>query len=312
MTPATKPKVTHTLGFGIFITLLGGSLWGISGSSMQYLTVYVGTSPALVTRLRVLFAGIIYLAYLLLFCRPVLRELFQSPSAILWVALLAFALYSNQLFYAKAVKATNAGTATVLQMLECVFALVFVCCQKRRLPHTREIVAVVLAAIATLLIATRGNPGSLSMPLDGLVWGLLAALASAAYILVPRQSGLFERFGAVPVVGVAMVLSILLATPAYLLQGGEILAVHRTLASLTLFDWGIFLFGLVILGTIVGFVAYLYGTSVVGPVRGALLGAIEPVSATVMAALFLGTVFTGYDIAGMIVMCLMVFLLSKE
>lgn len=65
-------------------------------------------------------------------------------------------------------------------------------------------------------------------------------------------------------------------------------------------------------GTIVGFVAYLYGTSLVGPVRGALLGAIEPVSATIMSAFFLGTLFTEFDIADMLIMCVMVFLISGK
>lgn len=304
--------VSRTVGFGIFITLLGGSLWGVSGTSMQYLTVQVGISPLLVTMMRVLFAGMIYLAYLVIFCRPLLVQMFRKAKTVIWLLIFAAALYSNQLFYAEAVKATNAGTATVLQMLECAFVLIFICGTARRLPKIREVAGLILALFGTLLIATQGNLGSLSLPLSGLIWGLLTAVASAAYILIPKQSHLFDQFGAVPVIGAGMVLSLLFAIPVYSFQGGTIDAAVQMLSSLSVFDWATFLFGLVLLGTIAGYVAYLYGTSIVGPVRGALLGAIEPVSATVMSALFLGTVFTGFDIAGMIIMCLMVVLLSKE
>lgn len=300
------------LGFGIFITLLGGSLWGVSGICMQYLTVQVGLDPSLVTLLRVACAGLLYLGYLLIACRAVLRAMFSKFSTIALLLLFTFALYSNQLFYAEAVHATNAGTATVLQMLECVFVLAFVCLYQQRFPSAREIAGLCFALLATLLIATQGDLTTLALPADGLMWGLLSAFAAAAYILIPKQSGLFETYGAIPVVGIGMVLAPLFAVPTYFFQGGDGIAIIQALTTLSIFDWTIFVFGLVLLGTIVGFVAYLYGTSLVGPVRGALLGAIEPVSATIMSAFFLGTLFTEFDIAGMLIMCVMVFLISGK
>ena len=73
-----------------------------------------------------------------------------------------------------------------------------------------------------------------------------------------------------------------------------------------------FVFGLVIAGTIGGYGFYLHGVSIVGSVKGSLLGAIEPVSATIIAALWLSTSFTIYDIAGMILMCIMVVCISES
>ena len=197
-------------------------------------------------------------------------------------------------------------------MLGCVFVLVFVCLHSRRGPSTREIAGVLVALVATVMIATQGDLTMLVLPIGGLVWGIISALTSAAYILIPRQTGLMDRFGAIPTVGMGMTLSILFAVPAYAIQGGSDAAFIQVLGALGLFEWVVFAVGLVLLGTIVGFVAFLYGTSIVGPVRGALLGAIEPVSATVLSAVFLGTAFTGFDIAGMLLMCVMVFLISGK
>ena len=45
---------------------------------------------------------------------------------------------------------------------------------------------------------------------------------------------------------------------------------------------------------------------------GSLLGAMEPVSATVFAALWLGTSFTGYDWAGFLLMVSMILLVSRS
>ena len=45
----------------------------------------------------------------------------------------------------------------------------------------------------------------------------------------------------------------------------------------------------VLVGTFAAFALYLHGVSVVGSVQGSLLGAVEPVSATLFATLWLGT-----------------------
>lgn len=114
-------------------------------------------------------------------------------------------------------------------------------------------------------------------------------------------------------IGVAItLLGALFALPVYLLQGNSLADAAVTLASFGAFEWAIFLVGLVVIGTICGYGFYLHGVSIVGSVKGSLLGAIEPVSATVLAALWLGTAFTGYDVAGMVLMCIMVVCVTSD
>ena len=68
----------------------------------------------------------------------------------------------------------------------------------------------------------------------------------------------------------------------------------------------------VLVGTFAAFALYLHGVSVVGSVQGSLLGAVEPVSATLFATLWLGTAFTGADLAGCALMIAMIFLVTGE
>ena len=68
----------------------------------------------------------------------------------------------------------------------------------------------------------------------------------------------------------------------------------------------------IVVGTFAAFALYLHGVSVVGSVEGSLLGAIEPVSATVFATLWLGTAFTGADLAGCALMIAMIFLVTGK
>lgn len=297
-------------GAGIATTLVGASLWGVSGTCMQYLTGDGGMTPAMVTLLRVIVGGILLLALAWLGQKGRLAALLRNRSNILPMLLFALTLYANQLCYAKTVQLTNAGTATVLQMLETVFVMIFVCVASRKPPRLREISGLVMAFAATFLIATQGNPVSLSMSFNGLLWGLATGASAAAYILVPKQTGLFERYGSLVVLAAGMLLSIVFALPGYLLQGGSGTQLAHTLAALGAFGWIVFLIGLALVGTALAFGLYFYGVSVVGPVLGSLLAAIEPVSATALSAIFLGTVVTGFDVAGIVLMCTMVALVT--
>lgn len=303
----------HSAAFvGVACTLVGASLWGVSGTCMQFLTTTGGLSPALVTLMRALAGGAFLLALVAVRSREKLQGLLSGKKNLLALALFAVALYANQFCYAKTIQLTNAGTATVLQMLGTVFVMVYVCLVGRKAPRPREATGLVIALAATVLIATQGDPTSLHMPLDGLGWGVATGIAAAAYILVPKQTGLFEQYGSLPTLAVGMLLSAVVALPSYLLQGGSFPSLALSLAAMDATAWLVFLVGLAAVGTAGAFGLYLYGVSVVGPVAGSLLGAIEPVSATVMATAFLGTAFTGFDIAGMILMCLMVAFVSGD
>jgi len=109
-----------------------------------------------------------------------------------------------------------------------------------------------------------------------------------------------------------MFLGTLFAVPTYLIQGNSLGGAAAVLGGFGPLEWGIFIVALVLVGTIGGYGFYLHGVSVVGPVKGALLGAIEPVSATAIAALWLGTAFTGFDLAGMVLMCVMVAFVTSD
>ena len=69
---------------------------------------------------------------------------------------------------------------------------------------------------------------------------------------------------------------------------------------------------IIVVGTFAAFALYLHGVSIVGSVKGSLLGAIEPVSATLFSALWLGTAFSGADWAGFVLMIAMIFLVTGE
>ena len=254
--------------------------------------------------------------------RAALRRLLGCRRDWLFLALFGLGLFGSQLTFACSVAATNAGTACVLQMLNAVFVLAFVCMAGRALPTLREGLGLLLALGATVVIATQGDLGVIRLPAAGLFWGLLNALSVAVYILVPRYSGLFDRYGSFTVTGLGMALDSVAAVAVLLVGGGiatgaaatgagadtAATALSAYLVSAIPFDgaaWAVLIVAVALLGTFVAFALYIGGVAKVGSVTGSLLGVLEPASATALSALWLGTAFSGADWVGFALMTAM-------
>ncbi len=74
--------------------------------------------------------------------------------------------------------------------------------------------------------------------------------------------------------------------------------------------WLALIGGVGVLGTFAAFGLFLYGVSLVGSVKGSLLGVAEPVGAMVIAAVWLGTPFSAADWGGLVLMAAMIALVS--
>ncbi len=299
--------------FGVFCALAGGALWGLSGTLNEFLFAHYDISPLFITPVRSLGAGALFLALLLATRRKALFEMLKDRKSLVQLLIFgALGLYFCQITYIVSVSYTNAGTTTVLQSANVVLTLGVTCLIAHRIPIKREIAGVVCALAATFLIATKGDFGVLNIPLAGLVWGLLSAAATTLYVMYPKR--LFERWGSTLVIGTGMCVSGITAAlvwGAAALLGGSSPTI-ASLASIPSLDaMGVFVLVVItLIGTFGAFGLYLHGVSIVGGVKGSLLGTIEPVSATVLSTLLLGTLFNWADWLGLILMVITVFLVS--
>ena len=113
---------------GILYTLIGGACWGISGTCGQYLCSARGMDTRWLTDVRLLGAGIILLAVVLLKDRRQMIQLVHTPKALLHCIVFGVCgLMLTQYCYLTSISKTNAGTATVLQQLSVIIILIFVC-----------------------------------------------------------------------------------------------------------------------------------------------------------------------------------------
>ena len=286
---------------GTVMTVIAGIAWGLSGVSGQYLMAH-GFSAIVLTNIRLLISGAVLLLFAYLSDKEKFVAFFKDKSSYISLILFAFfGLLLTQLTYLIAIAETNAGTATVLQYLCPVGILSYTCIKDRVAPTLAEVASMLLAIGGTFLIATHGQVNQLAINPKGLAWGVVSAFAYALYIVLPLN--LIKKWGSMLVIGVGMVIPGILMIPF-----SGLLSFSGNYRLDTLMA----LFGLVVIGTIFAYTAFLKGTSLVGAVKGSLLASIEPISAVFFAYMIMNDQFYAIDFIGMGMILLAVLLISLK
>jgi len=279
---------------GTLFTVIAGIAWGLSGTSGQYLMAH-GISALVLTNIRLILLSYIKSK------EQFISFLKDKSSLFSLLSFSLFGLFLNQLAYLSAIQETNAGTATVLQYVCPVGILAYTCIKDKVTPTIAEIISMILAIGGTFLIATHGQLDQLSMTPAGLFWGLFSALTYALYIILPIN--LIQKWGSILVIGVGMMISGFLAVPFTGIIGAII--------PLS-FDIFLAFAGIILVGTVFAYTAFLKGASMIGPVKSSLLASIEPISAVFFAFMIMGDIFYPVDFLGMAMILLAVTIISLK
>ncbi|MFS9180853.1 DMT family transporter [Streptococcus timonensis] len=286
---------------GTLFTVIAGIAWGLSGTSGQYLMAH-GISALVLTNIRLIVAGLLLVLLSYIKSKEQFLAFLKDKSSLFSLILFSlFGLFLNQLAYLSAIQETNAGTATVLQYVCPVGILAYTCIKDKVAPTIVEILSMFLAIGGTFLIATHGQIDQLSMTPAGLFWGLFSALTYALYIILPIK--LIQKWGSILVIGVGMTISGFVAVPFTGIIG----------ASLPMsFDIFLAFAGIILIGTVFAYTAFLKGASMIGPVKSSLLASIEPISAVFFAFMIMGDIFYPLDFLGMAMILLAVTIISLK
>lgn len=281
----------HPMGYAV--TVVAALCWGASGVSAEYLMSRHGIELTLISFLRMSIGGLLTLACVLLRSRGVSaqhRDLVCAPRNWRDLAIYAvFGLAACQITYMGVIRASNAGTGTILEYLGLILIVVWVCLTHRRWPRACETIAIVLAVSGTFLLCTHGSLDSLVITPSALAWGAVAALTLATYTLLPAR--LITAYGADVVVAYGLLIAGVCVGLFGRVWRFDITWTPDVVLAMVI---------TVALGTTVAFTAYLWGVDRIGPVKASLVGSLEPIAAAAFSALVMGTSYTGIDIVGMI------------
>lgn len=285
---------------GILLTLAGGILWGFSGACGQFLFTHKAVVSTWLVPVRLLTAGVLMVLFLILTEGKHAFAVWKDRRDALELILFGvFGMSACQFTYFTAIQYSNAGTATVLQYIGPAFVMLWICVRGSRRPTVIECSALALALIGAFLLATHGSLDSLALSPKGLAWGLTSAVTLAIYTLTPMR--LLKTFTSVEIVGWGMLI------------GGILLCgVFRPWEIGVAVDAGLIggMAGVILCGTILAFPLYFSGLKRIGPGKGSMISAIEPVSAAVFGVAWLGNMMTVHDVIGFACILTMVVLLA--
>ncbi|MDO4473500.1 MAG: EamA family transporter [Eubacteriales bacterium] len=287
--------------FGAFCGLMTGICWGVSGVFGQFLFETRGIETTWLVPIRLTTAGILMLVYLFATKREETIALMKNKRDFLQTILAGvFGTMMFQFTFFGTVQRSNAGTATVLQYLAPVMIMIYVCVRKKKIPKKLEALSIFLALAGIFLISTHGNVNELVMTPEALLWGIGCAFFMFLNTVLPES--LYTRHASTVVVGWA------------LLFGGIVLSlifkpwkydIHIDPAVI------ISLFFIIIGGSVAAYLFYANSVKRIGPTKASLFSCIEPVTATILSALWLKTNFMWIDLIGFALILSTIFILSK-
>lgn len=266
---------------GVCLVLLAAIMWGVSGTVAQYLFEQHSFGVEWLTVVRLLSAGLLLLVLVSITGKNNIWSVWQNSSNRTAIILFGIVgMLGVQYTYFAAIEASNAATATLLQYTGPVMIVLYLLLRHRTLPSSRQVVAIFLALLGTFLLVTHGNFTTLSISGWALFWGLASAVGLAFYTLQPIN--LLKQFSSAVVVGWGMIVG-----------GIGMSFVHPpwgVVGSISFLSIVALLF-VIVFGTIVAFYSYLESLKYLKPTETSLLACAEPLSAAILAVLWLNVMF---------------------
>ena len=287
---------------GIILTLLGATLWGVSGTSVQFVGNFRNMNLEWLLTMRLITAGLLTVLYGWIRQGNAIFNVFRNWRDTLGLVIFGvFGMALCQYTYFRSIVIAGAGIATVLQYLAPSMIIIYLLVRYGKRPSTGEIISVILALVGTICLMGNNGFSFESFRSDVLFWGLLSAVGVAVYSVSPVR--LLATYGTIPIVGFGMLLSGLVAASLF----------QQPHSYATWDVWTVVgCFNVVFLGTIVSFNAYLEGVKRIGAVSGSILSSIEPISAAFFGWALLGNQFNWVGILGMAMIIATVITIALE
>lgn len=287
---------------GIALTLLGATLWGVSGTSVQFIGNYRHMNLEWLITMRLTTAGLLTVLYAWFRQGNSIFDVFRNwRDTVSLVIFGVFGMALCQYTYFRSIVIAGAGIATVLQYLAPSMIIIYLLLRYGKRPTRGELISVILALAGTICLMGNDGFSVESFRSDVLFWGLLSAVGVAVYSVSPVR--LLATYGTVPMVGWGMLISGIVA--------GLLFQQPHSYA-----EWDVWTmigcFNVVFLGTIVSFNAYLEGVKRIGAVSGSILSSVEPISAAFFGWVLLDNQFSLLGIIGMAMIIGTVIITSLE
>ena len=294
-------KIKNNRKKGILLAVSATVFWGFSGNITQYMFQISDVDAFTIVALRLLISGLILTLFALLSgYKTKFLEIFKNKDAQKDIIIFTvFGMIGTQLTFFSAIENSNAAVATLLQFLSPLFIIFYYIFSKKQLPSKIEVFSTILALMGTFLIITNGSTKGLSVSIAGFVWGILSALAATFYMIFAKK--LFVWPSRVTV-GLSMFLGGILLF--IILPNKNFIHYFDDTRVLIAFAFNI------IFGTVLAFYFLIESLRYISEKEAAILSSCEPLTALLVAIVFVNTPFGLYQIVGSALILIMIFILA--
>ena len=287
---------------GIMLAIIAATLWGVSGTLVQFLFEKRGINIAWLVTARLLISGTILLVFSGVRKDPGLWKIWTNRKDSIQLILFSIlGMLAVQYTYFAAIKHSNAATGTILQYIGPVLITIYFVIKNRKWPAPAEYMAIFLAVSGTFLLVTHGSIQQLSISRWALFWGLASAVSLAYYNIQPMS--LLKKYSSSVIIGWAMLVggtAISFVKPIWQVEG----------------IWDTYTFAytafIILLGSLVAFYIYMIAIGIIGAQTTSLLASAEPLSSTLLAVIWLQVPFGKMDWLGTLFILTTIFLLTKK
>ncbi len=282
---------------GYLYVSLAAILFAISGTSAKYLFNDGVTAFQLIQmRTTLAFAGLLTWICLK---DPALLKI-SIKNLPYFIGLGVFGIGSAQFFYLLAISKINVAAAILLHYTGPVFVALYVVFIQRHKLSFNSVLAILGTLSGCFLVVGAYNLQLFALNRVGIVAGILAAISFAVYSILSEYG--MRKY-----------------TPWTVLLYGMLFAalmwniLHPPLAAFlhrySPFQWGLILF-IGVCGTIIPFGLYFEGVKRIKPTHASITATLEPISAGIIAAVFLGEMMGTLQIIGGLIVIVSIILLQ--
>jgi drug/metabolite transporter (DMT)-like permease len=282
---------------GYLYVSLAAILFAISGTSAKYLFNDGITAFQLIQmRTTLAFAGL--LIWLCLKDPELLK--ISIKSLPYFIGLGVFGIGSAQFFYLLAISKINVAAAILLHYTGPVFVALYVVFVQRQKLRFNTALAILGTMVGCFLVVGAYNLHIFALNRAGIIAGVLAAVSFAVYSILSEYG--MRRYTPWAVLLYGMLFAALIWNSLHP-------PLEAFLHRYSPFQWGLILF-IGICGTIFPFGLYFEGIKRIKPTHASITATLEPISAGVIAAVFLGEVLVTLQIIGGLIVIVSIIILQ--
>jgi drug/metabolite transporter (DMT)-like permease len=282
---------------GYFYVALAAVLFAISGTSAKFL-FHSGITPYQLIQMRTTLAFTCLLIWLCLRHSALLKISLKDLPYFLALGVLGIG--SAQFLYLFAISKINVAAAILLHYTGPVFVALYVVFVQRQKIGGVSILAIFGTLAGCYLVVGAYNLQLLELNRFGIISGLLAAVAFAVYSVLSEYG--MRKYTPWTVLLYGMLFAALMWN---ILHPPMEAMLHRYSAV----QWGWILF-IGVFGTVLPFGLYFEGIKRIRPTPASITATLEPISAGIIASIFLGEVMGALQVIGGLIVIVSIILLQ--